>query len=72
LEELVQVLSRFLRNPVRFLAEAIHDVLLRVFSVKELPNKNAHGVQPEGVSRLRIEEDRPIVELLPEYDKRIC
>jgi hypothetical protein len=39
--------------------------------VEELPQKDPGGVQAEAAAGIRIEEDSPVVKLLPEHDKGV-
>ena len=47
--------------------ETIHGVP----SVKKLPHVDAGGVQAKSTTGVGIEENRPVVKLLPEYDARV-
>jgi hypothetical protein len=64
-EEVVSCLFGYIRN---IPAQGLEHLINRMPPVKELPHVDAAGVQTETTTGVRVEENGPIVKLLPEQD----
>ena len=68
------MLSRVLRHAFGMVAELLKEVIYGVLPVKELPHEDAGGVQAKTTETKRaigVEENGPVVKLLPEHDVRV-
>jgi hypothetical protein len=68
------IVSRVLGYAVRMVAELLKEVIHGVLPVKELPQINAGGVEAktgETMTGIGVEENGPVVKLLPEHDVRV-
>jgi len=70
-DERDEVLTRFLRYLLSVDVQALEQVMDGVLPVKKFPHKDAGRVQTKAMAGIGVEEDRPVVELLAEYDERI-
>ena len=62
------LLRHFLDVPV----QGSEQIVARMRTVKELPHEDAGWVQAKAMTAVGVEENCPVVELLPEYDVRIA
>jgi hypothetical protein len=66
--------SRVLGHVFGMVAELLKEVIYGVLPVKELPHEDARGVQAktsETKTCIGIEENGPVVKLLPKHDERV-
>ena len=71
LNERGEVLARLLRYIVNFPAQGLEHVIDRVLPVKMLPHIDAGRVQAKTMAGIRVEENGPVVKLLPEHDEGV-
>jgi hypothetical protein len=62
----------FLGYALGMAADLFEESSGRVRPVKELPYIDAGGTQAETATGIRVEENGPVVKLLPKYDERIA
>ena len=70
----VDMLSRFVRHPFVKAADLIKEFIYGVLPIKLFPQVSAGGVQAkttETKTGIGVEENGPIVKLLPEHDYRV-
>jgi len=65
------MITRFLRHVVSTAVDLLEERIERVFSVEEFLYADTRGVQAKATTRIRVEEDSPVVEFLAEYDERV-
>ena len=70
-DELTGVFACVLGNILGFIPQFFYDFLHPVLSVEVLPDEDPRGVEAEGVARVGVEEDRPVVEFLAQDDQRV-
>jgi hypothetical protein len=67
-----QVRSGVFRDLVAVALQFLENVFFGMPAVQELPDEDAHWVQPVTGAAHGIKKDRPVVELLPQDNLRIC
>jgi hypothetical protein len=65
------MLSGFLGYALGMCSHLVEEDLHGVFPVEELPQVDAGGAQAETMTAIGVEENSPVVKLLPEHDERI-
>jgi len=61
----------FLRYVLSIDADVLKELIYGVLSVQELPHADAGGAQAKTSTAIGIEENCPVVKLLPEHDARV-
>jgi hypothetical protein len=62
------IIARVLRYVLRMRAEVLKNCIYGVVPVKELPHVDAGGAQAKTMTGVGVEEDGPVVKLLPEHN----
>ena len=63
--------ARALGYVVSTLTDILKEIIHGMLSVKELTDEDAGGVQAEAMTRIGVEENGPVVKLLPDHYKRV-
>jgi hypothetical protein len=65
------VIAHVFGYAVSMLAQGLNQVIYRVLPVKALPHPYAGRAQAASLTGVGIEDDGPVVKLLPEHDERV-
>ena len=70
-EEGLDMIRGFVGNFFQVSPQTLDQVIRRVLPIQQLPEVNPGGVDPVGLAAVRVEEDRPVVKLLPQHDEGV-
>jgi hypothetical protein len=65
------MLSRVLGHVVGMVTDILKEIIDAVPPVEELPDEDTGGAQTETATGIGVEENGPVVKLLPEHDQRV-
>jgi hypothetical protein len=65
------MIARALGYVVSMLTQLLKEPIYGMLTIKELPQINAGGAQAETMTGIGVEENGPVVKLLPENDVRV-
>ncbi len=65
------MLSCFFRYVMSTGTDLLDEIICRMLPVEELPYEDARKTQAKAMTRIRVEENGPVVKLLPEHGGRI-
>jgi hypothetical protein len=71
LNKCLDMILRFIGHVLSIEADLLKEGIYGVFPVEKLPYEDACRTQAKAVAGIRVEEDGPVVKLLPEYYVRV-